>query len=482
MKLFIAFLSTFLSVVLWSQPIISWEEEIFVTQTNQFGNTRPRITLAANDVPVVIFGKTSTGLLYTARLNGSIFDTPVTLLPGTVSSYLTTWTGPDIASKGDTVIAVFKAMSMDLGKVYAVRSIDGGITFSDTIRVDNHDSGHAWMPSLDMDENGNPSIVYMAHDASMTNPRYNVVHSIDQGITYQPEMEIALSIPDEACDCCPAEYVIDGAQHALLYRNNDANIRDIYAVYSDDDGANYSSYVNVNNLNWTLSSCPSTGPHGIFNNGKLLTASASAASGKYRAYLSETVTSPSLVLQSQTMMTPPGNINGVQNYPRISGKNDTIVLIWQENSPSNNDIFAGITVSGSIQELVDSKAIVNDSTLGSQSNPDIIYANGKIHCVFQDAISGKVIYKRGILSMNSISQIPDQDIIVFPNPLSTTLTIKSNLLTSSYTIYNVLGEIVQTGVLTSLQTEVNLSALSNGTYQLIIGKDQLKSFQIIKNN
>jgi len=370
---------------------------------------------------------------------------------------------------------------MDFGKIYSVRSLDGGLTFSDTIRVDNHPLGHTWLPSLDIDENSNPSVVYMAHDSNGMNPRYNVVHSINKGLTYQNEMEITLTIPQEACDCCPAEYVINGNQHALLYRNNDANIRDIYAVYSDDDGANYSSYVNVNDLNWTLSSCPSTGPHGIFNNGKLLTASASAASGKYRAYLSETVTSPSLVLQSQTMMTPPENINGVQNYPRISGKNDTIVLIWQENSPSNNDIFSGITVSGSVQELVDSKAIVNDSTLGSQSNPDIIYANGKIHCVFQDAISGKVIYKRGILSMNSISQIPDQDIMVFPNPLSTSLTIKSNLLNSSYTIYNVLGEIVQTGDLTSLQTEVNLSALPNGSYQLKIGKYQLKSFQIIKN-
>ena len=28
------------------------------------------------------------------------------------------------------------------------------------------------------------------------------------------------------------------------------------------------------------------------------------------------------------------------------------------------------------------------SVMGSQSNPDIIYANGKVHCVFQDAISG----------------------------------------------------------------------------------------------
>ena len=482
MKLFIAFLFTFLSVVLWSQPIISWEEEIFVTQTNQFGNTRPRICLTAQDIPLVIFGKASSGLLYSARLNGSLFNNPLPLLPNNMASYLTTWTGPDVASNGDTVIVVFKAQPMDFGKIYSVRSLDGGLTFSDTIQVDNHPLGHAWLPSLDIDENSNPSVVYMAHDLNGMNPRYNVVHSINKGLTYQNEMEITLPIPQEACDCCPAEYVINGNQHALLYRNNDANVRDIYAVYSDDDGANYSSYVNVNDLNWTLNSCPSTGPHGIFNNGRLLTASASAASGKYRAYLSEIVTSPSLVLQSQTMMTPPGNINGVQNYPRISGKNDTIVLIWQENSPSNNDIFAGITVSGSVQELVGSKVIVNDSTLGSQSNPDIIYANGKIHCVFQDAISGRVIYKRGILSMNSITQIPNQDIIVFPNPLSTSLTIKSNLLTSSYTIYNVFGEIVQAGVLTSFQTEVNLSALPNGSYQLTIGKDHLKSFQIIKNN
>ena len=482
MKLFIAFLFTFLSVVLWSQPIISWEEEIFVTQTNEFGNTRPRICLTAQDIPLVVFGKASSGLLYTARLVGSLFNTPLPLLPDNMTSYLTTWTGPDVASNGDTVIVVFKAQPIDFGKVYSLRSLDGGLTFSDTIRVDNHPLGHAWLPSLDIDENSNPSVVYMAHDLNGMNPTYNVVHSINKGLTYENEMEITLAIPQEACDCCPAEYVINGNQHALLYRNNDANIRDIYAVYSDDDGANYSSYVNVNDLNWALNSCPSTGPHGIFNNGNLLTASASAASGKYRAYLSETVTSPSLVLQSQTMMTPPGNTNGAQNYPRISGKNDTIVLIWQESSPSNNDIFSGITVSGSIQELVDSKAIVNDSTLGSQSNPDIIYANGKIHCVFQDAISGKVIYKRGILSMNSISQVPKQDIIVFPNPLSTSITIKSNLLTSSYTIYNALGGIVQTGVLTSLQTEVDLSALPNGTYQLTIGEGQLTSFQLIKNN
>ena len=465
-----------------SQTVIHWEPEIFVTDATTFGNTRPRITLAANDVPVVIFGKTSTGLLYTARLNGSSFDTPVTLLPGTVSSYLTTWTGPDIASKGDTVIAVFKAMSMDLGKVYAVRSIDGGITFSDTIRVDNHDSGHAWMPSLDMDENGNPSVVYMAHDASMTNPRYNVVHSIDQGITYQPEMEIALSIPEEACDCCPAEYVIDGAQHALLYRNNDVNIRDIYAVYSNDDGMTFPEYLNVSELDWFINSCPSTGPHGMFNNGKLITVSASRVSGAYRTYISETSTNPTLSFQSTTMMTPPVNVNGSQNYPRITGANDTIVLVWQEAETSNTEIYSAIITTGTISEILNSKALVNNSVQGAQTNPDIVYANGKVHCVFQDGNSGKVIYKRGSIGTLSASTLNSNPISIYPNPSKIgVFYINSSIETLNNTsVTNAIGQkcafkIVKDGT----QSILILDKATKGEYFLSFEVNGLKETSVL---
>jgi len=465
-----------------SQTVIHWEPEIFVTDGTTFGNTRPRITLAANDVPVVIFGKTSTGLLYTARLNGSSFDTPVTLLPGTVSSYLTTWTGPDIASKGDTVIAVFKAMSMDLGNVYALRSIDGGITFSDTIRVDNHDSGHTWMPSLDMDENGNPSIVYMAHDASMTNPRYNVVHSIDQGITYQPEMEIALSIPDEACDCCPAEYVIDGAQHALLYRNNDVNIRDIYAVYSNDDGLTFPEYLNVSELDWFINSCPSTGPHGMFNNGKLITVSASRVSGAYRTYISETSTNPTLSFQSTTMMTPPVNVNGSQNYPRITGANDTIVLVWQEAETSNTEIYSAIITTGTISEILNSKALVNNSVQGAQTNPDIVYANGKVHCVFQDGNSGKVIYKRGSIGTLSVCTLNSNPLSIYPNPSKTgVFYINSSIETLNNTsVTNAIGQkcafkIVKDGT----QSILILDKATKGEYFLSFEVNGLKETSVL---
>ncbi len=416
MRSFFLLILFFTSFYSSSQTIINWDPEITVADGSVYGNTRPRIALAANNVPVVIYGKISGGKLFTSRFNGVSFDLPIGILPASMSSYLATWTGPDIAAKGDTVIAVFKQNPMDLGNVYAVRSVDGGITFSDTIRVDNHIGGISWMPSLDIDENGNPSVVYMAHDASMTNPRYNVVHSTDQGISYQPEMEIATSIPGEACDCCPAEYVIDGAQHALLFRNNDANIRDIYAVYSNDDGLTYPENANVDNLNWAINACPSTGPHGMFNNGSLYTVSASRATGSFRVYISETATNPSFSVQTNTMMIPPTNATGVQNYPRITGENDTIIMVWQEAETSNYEIYTGFTTTGTISEIVNSKTIVNDSLFGSQTNPDVIYANGKVYVVFQDAISGDVIYKSGTIGTLSIKDKELDQYAFYPNP------------------------------------------------------------------
>lgn len=418
MKLLIQALIALIPFLATSQSIIHWEPEISVADGSVYGNVRPRIAVTANGVPIVLFGKGPAGLLYTSRLNGSVFDTPVTLLPGTMESYLASWTGPDIAAKGDTVIAVFKAMTMDDGHVYSVRSVDGGMTFSDTIRVDDHDLGVAWMPSMDIDENGNPSVTYMAHDAAMTNPRYNVVHSTDQGLTYQSEMDITTAIPEEACDCCPAEYVIDGNQHALLYRNNDLNIRDIYAVYSEDDGLTYPESANVDQLNWSITSCPSTGPHGLFNNSKLITVYASRASGSYRVYVSETATTPSFAFENSTMMTPPVNVNGIQNYPRISGDNDTLVMVWQESETGNPEIFSAFTTSAMTSELLTSKAMVNSSTSGSQTNPDVIYKNGKVHAVYQDASTGDVIYRQGTIGTVSLEENALSLLEVYPNPMT----------------------------------------------------------------
>lgn len=425
---------------LFAQPIILWDTEVIVADGSMYGNTRPRIALSSGDTPVVIWGKGVTGELFTARWNGAGFDLPVAILPPNVQSYLSSWTGPDLEAKGDVMVAVFKAMPLEGGHVLTVRSTDGGISWSDTIRADSHNNGGVvWLPSMAMDENANPSVIYMAHDPVWATPRYVVSHSLDQGLTFQNEMNIAASIPDEACDCCPAEYVIDGNQHALLFRNNAANIRDVYAVYSDDDGLSYTGTENIDQLNWNVTSCPSTGPDGVFNNGNLFSVYASRASGSYRVYLSQTSTNPLLSFSSRVMMSAPTNTNGVQNYPRIDASNDTIAMIWQESETSNYEIFTALTTTGNLNELVNSKALVNTSTNGAQTNPDILFSNRTVHVVYQDSPTGSVIYKRGTLSAVGLDPGNKNNFEVHPNPSSSGTFVLENI-GSSFEIHDVNGK------------------------------------------
>lgn len=406
----------FLSTVAWSQSVLHWEPEIVVSDGSVYGNTRPRIALTANDVPVVVYGKNTNGMLYVSRMEGNSFLTPVALLQDPASAYLSSWTGPDMGAKGDTVIVVYKEEPMESGYIYTRTSIDGGLTFGNPVWVDGNDTTVAWLPSMDVDALGNPTVVFMGHNTNWMHPRYFIAHSTDLGNSYNEPLDVTIDIPDEACDCCPAEYVIKGNQHALLYRNNESNIRDIYAAYSSDGGQNFPSIINVDQLDWFINSCPSTGPHGLFSNGKLLTVYSSRGTGYSRVFISLADASTNLSFTSRTIMDPPSNTNGIQNYPRISGENDTVVMVWQESDPSNPEIQCGFTTNFNLSEITNTKHIVNTVSTGSQTNPDVVYSNGFVHLVYSDGYTGSVIYRRGIIGTAGINNEDQSEILVMPNP------------------------------------------------------------------
>lgn len=467
MKTTTLFIFTFLFVSAWSQETIFWEPEISVSDGSTYGNVRPRIVLAADDTPVVVYGK-SGGILHTSRWNGSSFNTPVPLLPAGMSTYLANWTGPDMASKGDTIVVVFKANPMDEGHIYTVRSTDGGITFSDTIRADNHDEGAVWLPALEMDENGNPTVIYMARDANEEFPRYVVNHSTDAGISYVGEQQVAAGIPEEACDCCPAEYLIDGNREVLLFRNNDANVRDIFGVYSMDGGNTFPESENVNQLGWVITSCPSTGPDGLFINNGLLTVSMSKASGENRVYISQNNASTDLVFQSQLMMTPPTNSNGSQNFPRITGDYNTAIMAWQESETSNNEIFCSWSSTADLNDLLTNKHQVNTVSTGTQSNPDVIFQNGYIHLVYQDGASGDVIYRRGYFTSLSSSETTLPEISIYPNPSNGTVYIDGDF--QSVVLTDLSGRTIPVELtISGAQTILNTEA--EGTFLLQLQRD-----------
>lgn len=417
MKTFFLVAVLFTSTEAFAQNAIVWEPEITVADGSVFGNLRPRASIV-NGNPIVIFGKTGYDNLFIAKGNGTSFNAPISVVPPGLSSYIASWTGPDLASKGDTVVAVFKLNPTETGNVYVVRSIDGGITFSDTIKANNYAGGNAWMPSMDLDDAGNPVVSMMIHDGTWSNPRYAVTHSPDAGLTFDPIVNIAANVPGEACDCCPSEMIVSGQKEVLLFRNNDADIRDIHGVLSTDGGASFPTFSNIDNVQWSISACPSTGSDATFLGDDLYTVFSSAGEGLYRVYISKSSTTSGLNFLSRETMSPVAN-NGTQNYPTISSANDTIVMAWEERTNFNKDIFYSVSVPGMdpMTALTTYKFPLDLGAAGTQTNPDILYKNGFVHLFYQDDYSGDLKYRRGQIDVNlGLENHSSNTIVLSPNP------------------------------------------------------------------
>lgn len=422
--------------LLSAQQGIVWGDELTVADGSVYGNIRPRLTTDANENPIVLFGKSGAGDLFVSKLNGSTFSTPVQVNPVGFDTYLANWTGPDIAAKGDTVVVVFKAQPISTGNIYSVRSTDGGVTFSDTIRVDDYDAGETWMPALDMDNDGNPHVTFMTFAPTGGDERIAISHSSDAGLTYAPLQTVTPSVPGVACDCCPPELLTKDNYQLALFRNNESNIRDIWGALSEDNGTNFPSTANLDQLGWSISSCPSTGPHGVISGDSAYVVFASRASGAYRVYVSASGLSGGLTLNSVTMMTPPTSLSSdQQNFPRVSGANDTIVMIWEEREMVDTDILAAVTTSGDMNELTSFKAQVNVNGDGFQGKPDVYYRNGVVHAVYQDLESGNVIYRSGtVADVTALNELSSSNVSVFPNPTNGTFSmvgLENNVSTCS---------------------------------------------------
>ncbi len=460
-----------------SQAPIVWEDTISVSDGSIYGNTRPRIVLNSQDDPVVVFGRNIDGSIHTAKFNGTDFDPPVQITPTGFQSYLANWTGPEIDASGDTIMIVFKENPIQEGHVYSVRSTNGGNSFSDPLRTDSHPVGVAWLPNIAFDNNGNPSVIYMVHDQVWLNPRFVVSHSDDGGITFNPEQEVTSIVPDEACDCCPATIAKQDNLQALLFRNNEGSIRDMYAVKSQDGGQSFPEYENIDYLNWMINQCPSTGPDAFIDDNHLFAVSASQASGRYRCYISKTDMVNTQSPETGFMLPAPESSVGNANFPRIHGNHDSLFVVWQASETSNYEVYCAYSSGDDFSSFEETKSQVNLVTSGTQSNPDLYYRNGYIHVVFQDGISGNVIYRRGRLSALGVEENQNKDVLIYPNPATDLIHIEGVDEPIAYKILSLDGKELETGKVSKNNTDIWIKELTPGTYILTLDK---KTYSIEK--
>ena len=365
------------------------------------GYERPRIVMTANSNPFIIWKKASTPKSVKAKKwNGTAFSAPYDIVSPDLA--ITGFIGPEIASKGDTVYLIFESLLHNNHIIYLKRSFDGGLTFSDTIRVSDDSDTHKFaMPNIGVRADGNPVISYMECTTSWTDWEQMVKSSSDFGTTFSTATNASTLAPGEPCDCCQSTFVTEGNNDVyLLFRNNETNIRNSYIAKSTDGGVTFTSTEDLDAADWMLNSCPTSSPVGIINGDSIMVVRRSGTSGVHELYYSN-VNKADLQNSYFTALDPIGF--GLQDKAEIAGDANGYATVWKDNRNSNTSCFIK-WVYGGVSEVIE----LADSTIfGHKINPDICldYTTGDYHMVYVASTQHEVVYVKGSLMPLSIQDV-----------------------------------------------------------------------------
>ncbi|HLP93674.1 MAG TPA: hypothetical protein VK168_06535 [Saprospiraceae bacterium] len=443
-NIFLILLTT-LSLTSQAQSGISWSPTEQVA-SSAFDNMHPRITIDGSGNPLILWGKGDVNKVYFTRRENNSFAPPLTLNPDAIPVFAASWAGPDLAAHGDTVYAVFKHTPEHLNSIYLVTSTDGGATFSTPVQVDSIADNLSRFPSVGTDAAGNPLIAFMKFDPNWGNARYVLTRSADLGQTFEPDILGSAWSGGDVCDCCPSTVVTSGNTVALMYRDNLNNLRNNWTGISLDNGASFAGGIEIDNTDWMINACPSSGPDGIIVGDKLHSVFMSSASGKTLCYRSSSTIS-TLQMDSISPLTANFQGLGLQNFPRIASWGNSAAIVWAQSVNGSSQLALQFTNNLSNGFPDTYETVIGNGVV----NADVALYGDKIYVVWEDN-SATLKFKSGtfMLSGTSGPETAQQAMRIFPNPATGNLLRcvfedKNDIMTA-YEVVNVQGQVIDSGL------------------------------------
>jgi hypothetical protein len=448
---------------------ITWSAPVSIAPST-YGNYHPRIVLDRSGDPMVLWG---TGMKAAfAKWNGSSFSTPVYITSATMV-FGASWAGPDIANHGDTVYVVVKRTPETDSTMhsYLLRSYDGGQSFQAPVRLDYIGDSLSRFPTVTTDAVGNPIVGFMKFNSSFGDARYVVTRSMDYGASFMADRKASAFNGANVCDCCPGAILSSGNKVVMLYRNNASNIRTMWAGISTDNGNSFNG-LQVDNTNWMVMACPSSGPDGVIIGDSLYTVFRSSAAGT-RIYTSKaSITNPQLMYSSA--YAPGFPSSGSQDYPRIANAGDAGAMVWKEviNGKSKACMAFTSSVPGGFPSDYDTVANAN------VNNVDVAMRPGEVHVVWENTSTGTVMYRKGTYNVpNAIAALPGRTHIdVYPNPAKEYITIPVSDVVSC-SIADITGRKYELRtVQANGQCIISVAHLAPGSYTLTFSDKEGKQY------
>ncbi len=456
----------------YSQNKINWTTTSNLAPSN-YSNMHPRMSLDGEGNPLIIWGRPSDESVFFAKWTGTSFSTPIKLNPSWLTVATASWMGPDIASKGDTIYVVMKRTpeNSDTNHIYIVSSFDAGNTFSSPVRVDYIADSLSRFPAVTIDGGGNPIVGFIKFNAAFADSRWAVSRSTDFGKTFSTDIKASgwSNKTSTVCDCCPGAVVSAGDITAMVYRDNNSNIRDIWTGISTDNSTSFNDGFSVDNGKWLLNSCPASGPDGVIVGDSLYTVYMSGSVGSYRTFLSKSSISNLSLNKSKSLTTTISGLNE-QNYPRIASDGKAGAIVWVQTVNGNKQL--PILFTNNITNGFPAKFDTVD--LNNITATDLALRNGNIYVVWEDDNTGTVKYRSG--TYDQIITKTDSPSIVnmqlFPNPVNEILNIElSNNEAYKLNIYNATGQLIKTTE-GNTKLQIDTSRFSNGIYYVQLNSNK----------
>jgi len=452
----------------------TFEQTSAIDVADGLGNFHPQIETLSDGTPAVIWTNSSDKSIYFAKHDGSSAFLPaIKLNPDGLNIQAYNWSGADLAIEGDNIYVIFRSEGYTTGNIFMVKSTDNGASFSDTVRVDQLTTGFGQYPDIAV-YNDTIWTTFMDHDAGGADPQYVVSRSTDGGLTFETEVAVSTAWGAEACDCCQPEIIANENKVVVFFRNNDANTRDIKAVASLDRGATFSQTFSVDDHNWFINSCPSTGPDARFDsNGDVLATYKTYVSGESRIYLQGYDIDADMTTGG-VQIEDVASSNAQINYPQIDYKDGIMGIVW-EAAGQSIDVFINFSETG-IAGIDAANAFNLTNASGAQNKPDIAVGDAYFHVVYADGLNLKYIQVTPLLSL---AEETTPFVSTFPNPASDKVIFEVPGADQGFTVglYDLNGkEVLVPTAATSNKLSLDVSGLPQGLYHYILSTNA-KTYQ-----
>ncbi len=454
-----------------AQTLVTWEAPTPVADAS-YDNIRPRAEVLGDGTPIVMWGHGNEIYVSTKKANEETFNEPVLVNTGTINPYVGSVEGPTIATHDNSVFVAFDNGNFSQGGVFMVKSEDGGQTFGVVLDIPAPVGTEPILVNIASTDTGNPIASYIALGGS--GPTYQVVNTTTDGSSFlEPVTANTAAAGGIVCECCPSTIVTQGETQVLLFRNNNDNIRDMWATKSTDNGATFTEATDIDWLDWYIEGCPVTGPDGVIVGNNLVSVWMSAGSGSSRVYAS-TVNLATMELGDYTAINSEVAVSVNQNFPRIavSPSNEVLCMVWQERNEDGWDVYFTWSATG-VNDLPNHVERIS-SVDGNQTNPDITFSNGYFHIFYEDDLTNQLQYTKAkvwdFTTTNSLSP-QNHTVQVSPNPFKNNTQIQfhnpQNLLAEIKT-YHINGKLVHNTTTYQNKYLFNRKELATGVYLLAV--------------